>query len=165
MEEKVNYIVGIDFGHGEVTASCIDLLSDKKDVFALNINDATDKSEKRFPSLIYKYPSKNNPGQFEYSLDNTAGIVIEFKGRVDSNSEKIEAFRAFIKLIYDRILKKNADVFYKDGNLKNFKLYIAAPTKWNKQEKADYKSFFEPIISLIISANKFIFVILLNPGI
>lgn len=140
------FLVGIDIGHGEVTASYIDTESDKREVMPLNIRQSSNKTDKRLPSLIYmhKYMSNHEKaGEYYYSLDNEGGIIIEFKGVVNKNSPKIEAFREFLKQIFERILERNADVFYKDGDLVDFKLYIAAPTKWSTEQKEEYRLFVE----------------------
>lgn len=140
------FLVGIDIGHGEVTASYIDTESDKREVMPLNIRQSSNKTDKRWPSLIYKIKYDSNhekAGEYYYSLDDEGGIIIEFKGVVNKNSPKIEAFREFLKQIFERILERNADVFYKDGELVDFKLYIAAPTKWSTEQKEEYRLFVE----------------------
>lgn len=150
----VKYLVGIDFGHGETTASCYDIYGTQgsKESVRLNIGKGDDKQRKK-PSVVYRKLKRD--GSCDYRLDKSDGyaLYISFKdnpsilndtqNKKRSNREKKEAFQNFIRLIYDRIIENNK-FLTKEGT--EFLLYIASPTRWDEAEKANYKRFVEEAI-------------------
>lgn len=145
--EETRLIICIDFGHGDTVASYVDL-NISNEPMPLNINLAQEKALKKISSVIYKVPIE---GGYIYSLDSTQGKALAyFKGRIDENAKNDErqiAFGEFVKQVFDRIKTNNKEVFYVNGDenrpLRDFKLYIAAPTKWTYEEKQVYKEFIE----------------------
>lgn len=140
----VKYLVGIDFGHGETTASCFIIGENERNgIIRLKINDATDDTKIKRESVVYR--RLQNDGSYSYRLNKGKGYApyISFKDKISElnkleNREKKEAFQNFIKLIYETIIEKNS--FLKEGDNEIF-LYIACPTKWNDNDKEDYKKF------------------------
>lgn len=140
----VKYLVGIDFGHGETTASCFIIgENERNEIIHLKINDATDDTKIKRESVVYR--KLQNDGSYSYRLTRGKGYApyISFKDKISvlnklENREKKEAFQNFIKLIYEKIIEKNS--FLKEGDNEIF-LYIASPTKWNDNDKENYKKF------------------------
>lgn len=146
----VKYLVGIDFGHGETTASCYEIAKgeDKVAVTHLKITDSTDANEFKKKSVVYQIYQEDNSYSYQLDPDSETGgaIHISFKDNVcelDKNREKKEAFQNFIRLIYEEIIKNNSFLTEKDNE---FLLYIACPTKWDENDKKDYKEFVEEAI-------------------
>lgn len=144
--EETKLIICIDFGHGDTVASYVDL-NISNEPMPLNINLAQEKAFKKISSVIYKVPTE---GGDIYRLDSTQGKALAyFKGRIDKNAKNDErqiAFGEFVKQVFDRIKTNNKEVFYVNGDEnspRDFKLYIAAPTKWTYGEKQVYKEFIE----------------------
>lgn len=161
----IRYLVGIDFGHGETTVSYIDLEDNKKTPNDLEDNEKTPKhfrlqdSSKedlfKIPSVIFWGPT--NDGSFKYSLQGYGPdyyvkiptVYLSFKEQIKdlnkfSNRKQKDAFVNFIRLVYQRLLFYNRDFLKEDGS--NFLLFIASPTKWDANEKAEYKKFVEEAI-------------------
>lgn len=139
-----NLIICIDIGHGDTTASYIDL-AQSDEVKALNIVPLQEKLQKKQPSVIYGVPIEGMPNKYKYSLEKNSGrIFTGFKQRIAEDNEMQMAFREFIKLVYQKLLDNNKDVFFEDnGEPREFKLYIAAPTVWTNDEKRAYQRFVE----------------------
>ncbi|MBR3884703.1 MAG: hypothetical protein IKJ31_08125 [Bacteroidaceae bacterium] len=142
-----NILIGLDFGHGEVAASYIDLSNDKNEPETLNLSSvpAIERPRRVAPSLIYRTPRN---GGYEYSIDNISDVVIKIKGKIDNEEERLDAYRAFVRQIYGRLIQMNEAILKKqDGTLKDFKLYIAAPTSWTANEKLRYKEFIQKALN------------------
>lgn len=132
-------IVGIDFGHGEISASFID---ESKIVHQLKLVNTVDNvAEKwKIPSYLYKFRDAES-GEFVYCLDkpNSAYTLIsEMKKPISSMTEdEKEHYEAFIQLIFQRLKECNSEL-----NNDDFELAIACPTKWSDEQKEEYKEFF-----------------------
>lgn len=167
---SVRYLVGIDFGHGETTASYIDLQSESEDPqskdsqskrpMPLKLQNTGKMDNFKIPSVIYWGPVRD--GSFKYSLCENGkdteedegfitppAVCLSFKDTIRnlqgySNEKQRNAFFTFIRLVYQRLLLYNKNILEKDGS--NFLLFIASPTRWTTQEKDDYKQFVEQAI-------------------
>ena len=143
------YIVGIDFGHGETSAWAVPLnIKIGSDIGeSLKLKAANKESERSYYSIIH-YNPKNG-----YSLDDLQGNVITgFKDKVSvleqpQNTKKREAYTEYIKQIYTRLLKHNTALKVDNNGDTNFYLCIACPTKWNQDEKDAYIKFFNKTLS------------------
>ena len=137
-------IVGIDFGHGEISASYLDDACEGVKQLKL-INTTSNLEENwKIPSYLYKY--KGEGGQDTYSLDEPAeahALVSELKKPISymTEEEKVR-YREFIRLIYQRLKDCNSEL-----NNNDFKLAIACPTKWLDYQKEEYKEFFNEALS------------------
>ena len=118
----IKYLVGLDIGHGETTASICELSTGKISPASIKVDDS-DLEEKKVISAICQTKegkSKLVLGEHDYS---EFYLVQGFKGIInDLTEERKGAFYAFVKLVFDRILKNNGLVFNKDTNEKNFLL-------------------------------------------
>lgn len=142
------YIVGIDFGHGETAAWVVPIIGvPQKAGIELNpkgeslrIHSTNKVSEKTIDSVVYKQPNGT------YSLDPTSGsiMVTELKGRPNAlSTEKKEAYKAYIGLVVERIIQLNGSLLTKENGEWNFRLCIAAPTQWNDEDRKQYLDFFD----------------------
>lgn len=150
MNEQLELVIGIDFGHGEVAASYIDLVNGNGNPQFLNLNASSTnvKAEAVAPSLIYK--NRNPDGTYSYSIDNQCGALeIELKGKINNEKERLTYYKKFIGLIYKRLINKNREILEDKGRLKNIQLYIAAPTRWIAEEKERYKEFIKEALNEI----------------
>ena len=133
-------ILGIDFGHGEISASY--QRSDAGNVKQLKLVNTTDNNAEKWkiPSYLYKY--QDSEENFAYSLDKPLKphtLLSELKKPISYMDETDkEYYRAFIQLVYQRLLDCNSEL--KDND---FELAIACPTKWLDYQKEEYKEFFE----------------------
>ena len=143
------YIVGIDFGHGETSAWAVPLnIKIGSDIGeSLKLKAANKESERSYYSIIYYNP------KYGYSLDDLQGNVITgFKDKVSvldqpQNAKKREAYTEYIKQIYIRLLKHNTALKVDNNGDTNFYLCIACPTKWNQDDKDAYIKFFNETLS------------------
>lgn len=143
-------IVGIDFGHGELAASCWNSNNNKLDQLKL-VNTTSAISENyKIPSELYFY--KTNDGKFAYTLDKPGGyysLEMGLKKPISMmDDENKERYRIFIQLVYQRLKECNSELLHDN----DFKLAIACPTKWSDAEKAAYKDFFEQALGVQIYA-------------
>ena len=133
-------ILGIDFGHGEISASY--QRSDTGNVKQLKLvkTTANNAEQWKIPSYLYKY--QDSDGNFAYSLDKPLAphmLLSELKKPISYMDETDkEHYRAFIQLVYQRLLDCNSEL-----NDNDFVLAIACPTKWLDYQKDEYKEFFE----------------------
>lgn len=135
---RAKYLVGIDFGDGETTASCIEI--EKNDIRPLNILNASLPDSQKVGSCIYK-DGKGNWALATYDahFSNTS-LKANFKQRPSEltqkeNEDKYAAFNKFIRIVFDLILKNNRYLVYdRDTGDRNFYLAIACPSKWAKDD-------------------------------
>ena len=135
------YIVGIDFGHGETSAwvVALEIETGTKEGSSLLLK-RSNKSDRSYYSVIYK--SSDN----KYSLDDLTGnLIAGFKEKIsvlNKDIEKKEAYKAYIQAIYKRLLDLNPCLKIDNNGETNFYLCIACPTKWNQEDKCSYIDFF-----------------------
>lgn len=133
------YIVGIDFGHGETSAWLVPVHGNSQGE-ALRIRNAAHANEKVCPSWVYRDKKGN------YSLVQTVGSCIRFGFKakpvaLDQNPEQKEAFAAYIKLIIQALLQNNTELKIDSSGESNFILCVACPTRWSEYDKRSYLSF------------------------
>lgn len=143
-------IVGIDFGHGEISASYLD--NDSKIVQNLKLVNTTSSVAEcwKIPSYLYRYITAD--GNFAYTLDKPLGgfsLEMGLKKTISSmDDENKESYRIFIKLVYQRLKECNSELLHNN----DFRLAIACPTKWSDAEKVAYKEFFEQALGIQVYA-------------
>lgn len=148
----VRYLIGIDFGHGETTASYIDLQETKPTTQHLNIRDGNSDEAKKVESCVCR---DKKSGEWRFAGDfmdyASPDFNIGFKAPMNEiTPENKEAFQAFICLVFEHILKNQTFLRYnRETGERNFSLYMACPSGWNKEDKTQihqYLDFFKEII-------------------
>lgn len=149
------YIVGIDFGHGETAAYVIPIKKVgimENDGVELNIMNGNTPDQKVCPSVVYC--TQNN----EYSLIDGYGrkLIAAFKGRISQlDKEKKDAYKGFIQCVFEQIVKKN-NYLKVDEKDCNFYFCIACPTRWSKCEREEYIAFFNEALAQFNSSVLFV---------
>ena len=139
---RKEYIVAVDFGHGETSAWIVPMENQMEHQGdALKLRTSNKVELRTIYSVIYQDKNGN------FSLDNTDGNVIGgFKKKVcdlRKDTQKYKAYTEFIKAIYKRLLNMNDDRLHSDGEGNtNFYLCIACPTKWSNDDRIEYVNFF-----------------------
>lgn len=151
----IDYIVGIDFGHGETAAWVIPTNKGEnpakintEDGCALKLKSSNLVNECVLDSEVYFTPPNT------YSLVKTpfSDICNQMKMRVsalkhDENGNKMNAFKAYIKCIIERLFELNGGIMKIENGKPNFLLYMASPTQWTYDEKKEYLNLFNEAIS------------------
>lgn len=143
---RKDYIVAVDFGHGETSAWIVPMDNEiKNQGESLKLKSSNSEERRTIYSVIYQDENEN------FSLDDIAGNVIGgFKKKVcdlRKDTQKYKAYTAFIKAIYKRLLSKN-DYLHSDGEGNtNFYLCIACPTKWSNDDRIEYVNFFNEALN------------------
>ena len=143
---KKEYIVGVDFGY-EVTSAWIISLFDNFCGESLKLKATNKESERSYYSVIFSKPNGT------YSLDDWQGdIITGFKDKVSllnqpQNVQKREAYTAYIKQIYSRLLMLNTALQVDNNGDTNFYLCIACPIRWSQEDKDDYIHYFNDALS------------------
>ena len=143
---RKDYIVAVDFGHGETSAWIVPMDNEIKNLGeSLKLKSSNSEERRTIYSVIYQDENEN------FSLDDIAGNVIGgFKKKVcdlRKDTQKYKAYTAFIKAIYKRLLSKN-DYLHSDGEGNtNFYLCIACPTKWSNDDRIEYVNFFNEALN------------------
>lgn len=146
------YIVGVDFGHGETAAWVVPVsdvegtdLGVEGDSLKLRVTTTSD-NDKLIDSVVYRL--KN--GEFTLESSPCSNIYTELKSTVyelNQNPEKREAYKAYIRLVIERLLSANSLLGKEEDGDWNFHLCIACPTQWPEKEKNDYVQFFNEVLS------------------
>ena len=143
---RKDYIVAVDFGHGETSAWIVPMDNEIKNLGeSLKLKSSNSEERRTIYSVIYQDENEN------FSLDDIAGNVIGgFKKKVcdlRQDMQKYKAYTAFIKAIYKRLRSKN-DYLHSDGEGNtNFYLCIACPTKWSNDDRIEYVNFFNEALN------------------
>ena len=140
---KHEYVIGIDFGHGETSAAKCLLEWDKpagiSDQNVLDIDMNREAKKKVIKSVICKtaddkYYLSDDAFHFQ-NLGNGSQLRIGFKApptKIDGEDEQLMI--AFMKIVYERIRKYEPDLT-DDNHI----VYIARPSGWNDKETKDYQ--------------------------
>ena len=147
------YLIGIDFGHGETTASYIDTEKPYADeaksilnVKKLNILDGDTPEKSKVESAICR---DSQEGEWRFVRDCTdykcPDFYVHFKAPMNEISqEKKNAFSAFVKLVFEHILK-NQDFLHYDPETgeKNFCVFAACPSEWEDGSDGQIQKYKE----------------------
>lgn len=146
------YLIGIDYGHGETTASYIDTDDPSGKVERLHILDGNSAESCKVMSAVCRDEAT---GEWHFVRDisdiSSPRFTLHFKdsmGHISPGNK--EAFAAFVKLVFDHILK-NQDFLHYDPATgdKNFMIYAACPSGWDQldgNQIEEYKEFLSGII-------------------
>lgn len=142
------YIIGINFGYYETTASYIDTNDTCQIIKRLHILDGNSDESNKVESAVccdqitgeWRFTKDesdySSPTFYQYFKTPTNTITLKEK----------EAFTAFIKLVYEHILSNN-EFLTKDS----FCIYAAYPSVWDKgtgNQIKEYKNFLSEIIPI-----------------
>lgn len=145
------YLIGIDFGHGETTASLYDTESRRGTVDRLHILDGNTLESCKVESAVCR---NKETGEWQFARDirdySSPDFTLHFKAPMNEiTPEKKEAFAAFIKLVFEHILENQRFLKYdSETGERNFEIYVACPSDWAKKVKQiqEYKKFISSII-------------------
>lgn len=136
---EYRYLVGIDFGDGETTASLITIMEDGRHSVPtkLRIVRDTTVTDTKVESAVVKSP-RDDSFRISSSVYDTVfdSYEVNFKLRPDKyylNKKKKKAFTGFIEAILNNILDENRSTgleYDKLSGEKNFYLCIACPSRW-----------------------------------
>lgn len=145
---REEYIIGIDFGHGETAACLIPLEDENGNLIVaepLQINRSNKESEMSIMSIIYR---DMDTGEYSITYKDNSSPIQGFKMEPsklfeDENIAKKEAFEEFIRQVIKNIVINNSNklILRENGDC-NFKLCIACPTSWNERDIHEYETFF-----------------------
>lgn len=136
---KYEYVIGIDFGHGETSAAIcaldwdtpVDQLDAAKDL-------EMGGNSKVLPSAITLLPdneAKIGDAAFNPDVLKKAKVNVCFKqAPKDINGDKEKLMIRFMQEVYKRIRENNTGMLNDDNHL----VYIATPSGWNKQTQNLY---------------------------
>lgn len=146
------FLIGIDFGHGETTVSCIDTNDTQKEVKHLHILDGSSSESYKVKSAVC-IDADSQMWRFmrDFRDYSSSSLKIHFKAPMNEiTPEQKEAFQAFIRLVFEHVLAHHQELQYDaQTGKKNFELYIACPSGWNEsdpQQIKKYKDFVAEII-------------------
>lgn len=145
------YLIGIDFGHGETTASLYNTESRRGTVDRLHILDGNTLESCKVESAVCR---NKETGEWQFARDirdyALPDFTLHFKAPMNEITTKNkEAFAAFIKLVFEHILENRTDLHYNPvTDERNFELYAACPSCWDDSQIKEYKNFISDIIPI-----------------
>lgn len=146
------YLIGIDFGHGETTASFYDTENERGLVKRLHILDGNTLESCKVESAVCRNIAT---GEWQFAKDirdyALPDFTLHFKAPMNEITPKNkEAFAAFIKLVFEHILDNQRFLKYDPlTGERNFEIHVACPSGWNKKDSTqiqEYKKFISSII-------------------
>lgn len=158
---EANFLVGIDFGDGETTASCIEV--GINDVKSLNILNASLPDSQKVESCIYK---EKNSEEWTLATEDahfsSTSLRMNFKHRPsilqsEGNSGDLDALTNFVRIVFNLLLENNTKLVYNnETGERNFYLAIACPSRWAKDawsssldDDTEVKSYLQIIQDII----------------
>lgn len=146
------YLIGIDFGHGETTASFYSTNSTKGTVERLHILDGQTPESCKVESAVCRN-EKTGDWQFAKDIRDYAlpDFTLHFKAPMNEITPKNkEAFGAFVKLVFEHIMQNQCFLNYNPvTGERNFEIYVACPSGWGEEDAnqiQEYKKFVSGII-------------------
>lgn len=146
------YLIGIDFGHGETTASFYDTENERGGLERLHILDGNTLESCKVESAVCRNIAT---GEWQFAKDirdyALPDFTLHFKAPMNEITPKNkEAFAAFIKLVFEHILDNQSFLEYDPlTGERNFEIYVACPSGWGKKDTTqiqEYKKFISSII-------------------
>lgn len=146
---KIEYIIGIDFGHGETSAAIcrVDNNKDPEDI------DLTGTGKKAIPSTMYISPKNENAkiligkeAVVEYGRVGNGDFYAYFKQSPDtldeSKNPNIRIMKLFMRKVYESICTRYAGELMEGDKIKsNHVVFIACPSqsqKWDDTAMQNY---------------------------
>ena len=142
------YIIGINFGHKETTASFYD--TEIEVVRHLHILEGNTSESCKVESAVCR---NRETGKWQFAKDvrdySLPDFSNDFIGPMNiMTPEKKEAFAAFVRLVFAHILKNQEFLHYNPvTGERNFEIYVALG-KENIDQAKEYKNFISCIIPL-----------------
>lgn len=138
-KEKIQYVVGIDLGHGETSAALCAMEWEKKPEQLDGAKDLEMGGNKKvIPSAIAILDNGDayiGSAAFHPNILNQAEVHVCFKqAPKDINGEKEQLMIRYMQEVYRRILENNTGTLT-DGN---HLVYIATPSGWDAQTQKLY---------------------------
>lgn len=144
------YIIGINFGYKETTASFYDTENRLRVVERLHILDGDTSESCKVESAVCR---NRETGEWQIARDMRDHYLPDFTNDFIEpmnamTPEKKEAFAAFVRLVFAHILKNQEFLQYNPVNgERNFEIYVALG-KENIAHAKEYKKFISSIIPL-----------------
>ena len=145
-QDGLDYLIGIDFGHGETTATYYDIHCNQGTPGATQYHElrfTNSGNEHKIISAYYTDAATDtahlvlNPAT-DFSREN---VEAYFKDKVSimRENDKCDAMQTFAKLVFDAIKDNNSFIHYDaESGARNFALFIACPSTWNDTEAFEY---------------------------
>lgn len=144
------YIIGINFGYKETTASLYNTESRRGVVERLNILDGDTSESCKVVSAVWR---NRETGEWEFARDMYDNYLPDFsndfiRSMNAMTPKKKEALAAFVRLVFAHILKNQEFLQYNPvTGERNFEIYVALG-KENIVQAKEYKNFISSIIPL-----------------
>lgn len=138
-KSKIEYILGIDFGHGETSAAICPAQWDKSEHLLDPAKDLEmEPGRKVIPSAITitaDGTAKIGTAAFDPNILNRAKVNVCFKQRpTDINGDQEQLMIRFMAEVYRKIRENNSGLLSNTNHL----VYIATPSGWDKDAQAIY---------------------------
>ena len=145
-QKGLDYLIGIDFGHGETTATYYDIHCNQGTPEARQYHElrfTNSGNEHKIISAYYTDVTTGKPRlvlnpETDFSREN---VEAYFKDKVSvmSQNGKCNVMQTFAKLVFEAIKDNNHFIHYDDeSGARNFALFIACPSTWNDAEALEY---------------------------
>lgn len=159
MDEKYDYIIGFDFGHGETSVARVNVGSIDPESVNIEADDLYiigNGHEPKIPSLIGYDVDGNVQINFDAYQFRFLKVAAYFKAPMVS-SKKFPAiteenkgyFRDFVRTVFRRLHEHPHN---QDLRNKQILYSVACPSGWNKEQKEEYLKFFTDDCGLPISS-------------
>lgn len=138
-KEKIEYVIGIDLGHGETSAAICPMQWDKLDNKLDPAKDLEmEPNRKVIPSAITitaDGTAKIGTAAFDSNILKKAKVNVCFKKKPeDINGEAEQLMMRFMKEVYRKIRENNGGMLTDTNHL----VYIATPSGWDKKAQDLY---------------------------
>lgn len=147
--QNIDYLIGIDFGHGETTASYYDINGKQSPKGAEKLHKlmlSNDGDRKKVYSAFYT--SKEGKSSLVTNKQDFSkpGIRAGFKAPIADirNDWRCDAMRQYIKLVFEAIKEHNG--FINKSGQPNYLIFVACPSQWTELPEnaaSAYKAFIE----------------------
>ena len=145
-QESLEYIIGIDFGHGETTATYYDIHCNQGTPGASQYHELRFTNSSNEHKIVSAYYTDATTGKVhlvlnpetDFSRDN---VEAYFKDKVSIMREKgkCDVMQRFARLVFEAIQNNNRFIHYDaESGARNFALFIACPSTWDDAEALEY---------------------------
>jgi len=140
------YIVGIDWGHGETAAWIIPVFKPGNAGFPAGHSARLRRTNDVLGRVRHTVIYKNADDTYSLIPKTPCKLLTNLKKHISNPEFNADALAAYARQIVELLLQHNSELKAENGET-NFYICMACPTRWSDNERKEYLAFFNKAIA------------------